>query len=209
MALSVMRTPWWSSYFSFRPRRIEIVSSTVGSPTNTGLEAARQGGVLFDIFAVFIQRGGADAMQLAARQGRLEQVGSVHRPIRLAGAHQGMHLVDKKDDVPVCRSDFVEDGFQPLLEVAAELGAGDPGAMSERHQLLVAQAFGHVAIDDAQRQAFGDGGLAHAGLADQHRIVLGAAGQDLDGAADFLVAADHRVELARLRAPRSGRGHIS
>jgi hypothetical protein len=36
MALSEMRTPWWTSYFSFRPRRIETVSSTVGSPTNTG-----------------------------------------------------------------------------------------------------------------------------------------------------------------------------
>ncbi len=34
------------------------------------------------------------------------------------------------------------------------------------------------------------------GLADQHRVVLGAALQHLDGAADFLVAADHRVELA-------------
>ena len=31
-----MRTPWCASYFSFRPRRIEIVSSTVGSGTNTG-----------------------------------------------------------------------------------------------------------------------------------------------------------------------------
>src|SRR5258708_1001908 len=35
MAESVMRTPWCNSYFSFRPRRIEMVSSTVGSPTNT------------------------------------------------------------------------------------------------------------------------------------------------------------------------------
>jgi hypothetical protein len=35
-AASVMRTPWCSSYFSLSPRRIEIVSSTVGSPMNTG-----------------------------------------------------------------------------------------------------------------------------------------------------------------------------
>src|SRR5436305_784906 len=31
-----MRTPWCTSYFSLMPRRIEIVSSTVGSLTNTG-----------------------------------------------------------------------------------------------------------------------------------------------------------------------------
>ena len=34
------------------------------------------------------------------------------------------------------------------------------------------------------------------GLADQHRVVLGAALQHLDRAADLVVAADHRVELA-------------
>ena len=69
----------------------------------------------------------------------------------------------------------------------------------EREQLLVLQALRHVAIDDAQRQALDDRGLADAGLADQHGIVLGAAGQHLDGAADFLVAADHRIELAVAR----------
>jgi len=31
-----MRTPWCSSYFSLMPRRIEIVSSTVGSLTKIG-----------------------------------------------------------------------------------------------------------------------------------------------------------------------------
>jgi len=53
-------------------------------------------------------------------------------------------------------------------------------------------------MGDAQRQPFGDRGLAHARLADQHRVVLGPARQDLDGAANFLVAADHGVELAGL-----------
>ena len=93
-------------------------------------------------------------------------------------------------------SHFVEHRLQAFLELAAELGAGDERAHVQRHQLLVAQGFRHVAIDDAQRQPFGDGGLAHAGLADQHGIVLGAAGEHLDGAADFLVAADHGIELA-------------
>ena len=58
------------------------------------------------------------------------------------------------------------------------------------------KAFGNFAVDDALRQAFDDRGLADARLADQHRIVLGAPLQHLDHAADFLVAADHRIELA-------------
>src|SRR3546814_17947348 len=69
----------------------------------------------------------------------------------------------------------------------------------ERQQAAVLQAVGDVAVDDAQREAFGDRGLADAGLADQHGVVLGPTGEALDGAADFLVAADHRIELALAR----------
>src|SRR4029077_910307 len=42
-------------------------------------------------------------------------------------------------------------------------------------------------------------GLADPRLADQHRIVLRAPRQHLHGAADLLIAADHRVELALAR----------
>ena len=45
-------------------------------------------------------------------------------------------------------------------------------------------------------QALDDGGLADAGLAEQHGVVLGAAAEDLDDALDLVCAADDRVELA-------------
>ena len=45
-------------------------------------------------------------------------------------------------------------------------------------------------------QSFDDGRLPHAGLADQHRVVLGAPAEHLDDTADLLVPADHRIELA-------------
>ena len=91
--------------------------------------------------------------------------------------------------------DLLEDGFQPLLELAARAPA--TSAHVEREDLLVLQAFRHVAADDPLRQSFDDGRLADAGFADEDRVVLGAARQDLDDAAHFLVAADHRIELAR------------
>ena len=71
--------------------------------------------------------------------------------------------------------------------------------MSSATICLFFRPFGHVLPDDALRQPFDDGGLADAGLADQHRIVLGAARQHLDHAADLVVAADHRIELALAR----------
>ena len=58
------------------------------------------------------------------------------------------------------------------------------------------QQLGHVAVDDHLGEALDDRRLADAGLAQQHGVVLGAAGEDLDHALDFILAADDRVELA-------------
>ena len=135
-------------------------------------------------------------MQLAARQRRLEHVAGVHRALGLARADEGVELVDEEDDLPLGGGDLLEHGLQPLLELAAVLGAGHHRAQVQRDQPLVLQALGHVAVDDAPREPLDDGRLAHAGLADEHRVVLGAPAEHLDDAADLLVAADDRVELA-------------
>ena len=86
---------------------------------------------------------------------------------------------------------------------------GEQRADVERPDALALQALGHVAGDDPLREPLGDRRLADARLADQHRVVLRAAREHLDHAPDLLVAADHRVELARLGRARSGRGRTS
>ncbi len=52
------------------------------------------------------------------------------------------------------------------------------------------------AVGNALGQAFNNGGLAHARFANQHRIIFGAAAENLDDAVDFAIAADQRIELA-------------
>ena len=194
-----MRTLWCCSYFSFRPRRIEIVSSTDGSSTKTGWKrraSAASFSTCLRYSSSVVAPTQCSSPRASAGFSRLD---ASIAPSRLAGADQRVHLVDEQDDAAVGRRDLVEHRLQPLLELAAIFRAGNQRAHVERHQLLVLQRLRHVAIDDAQRQPFGDGRLADAGLADQHRIVLGAARQHLDGAADFVVAADHRIELALAR----------
>ena len=100
--------------------------------------------------------------------------------------------------VPCGLGDLLEHGLQAVLELAAVLRAGDQRADVERDHAAVAQRLGHVAGDDPLGEALDDRGLADAGLADQHGVVLGAPREHLDHAADLLVAADHRVELALL-----------
>ena len=125
-----------------------------------GLEAPLEGGVLFDVLLVLVERGRADAVQLAAGQGRLEQIARVHGPLGRARAHDRVQLVDEEDDLALRVLHGLEDGLEPLLELATVLGAGDQRAHVERHDALVLQPLGHVAADDALGQPLDDRGLA-------------------------------------------------
>jgi hypothetical protein len=55
---------------------------------------------------------------------------------------------------------------------------------------------------DPQREALGDRGLADAGLADQHGVVLAPAGEDLDRLFDLVGAPDHGIDAAARRVGR-------
>ena len=59
-----------------------------GRVDDDGLEPPLQGAVLLDVLAVLVHGCGADALDLAARQGRLEYVGRVDSPLGPAGADQ-------------------------------------------------------------------------------------------------------------------------
>ena len=162
------------------------------------LEAALERGVLLDVLAVLVERGRTDGLQLAAGEHRLEDGGRVDRALGRTGTHERVHLVDEQDDV-AAGADLLEHLLQALLEVTAVAAAGHERAEVERVELLVLERLGHLALDDRLGEALDDGGLADAGLPDEHRVVLGAAGEDLHDPLDLLLAPDDRVELALAR----------
>src|SRR5207247_8311796 len=74
-----------------------------------------------------------------------------------------------------------------------------PGGESrevERVDLLPLQELGNLVGRDPRSESLDDGGLADAGLADQHRVVLGSAREDLHHPLDLGLAPDDGVELA-------------
>jgi hypothetical protein len=71
-------------------------------------------------------------MQLAARQRGLEHVAGIHRAFGLAGADHGVQLVDEQDHLAFLLGEIVQHRLQALLELAAELRAGDQRAHVER-----------------------------------------------------------------------------
>ena len=158
------------------------------------LEPALEGRVLLDVGAVLVERGGPDHVQLAAGQHGLQHLARVHRTFGRAGPDHGVQLVDEQQDLALGGQYLVEDGLEPLLELAAVLRAGDEGAHVQGEDGLVAQSLGHVTVVDPLSQTLHDGGLPDPGLTDQHRVVLALAGQDLNSATYLRVPADHRLQ---------------
>ena len=159
------------------------------------LETALQCCVFFNIFPVLIQRGGADTVQLAPGQGRLQHVAGIHRPLSFTGAHHGVDFVNEQDDLAFLFRQLVKHGLQTLLKFAPEFGAGNQCAHVQRQHFLVFQAIGHLSVDDTLGQPLNNGRFTHTRFANQHRIVLASALQYLNGATDFVVATDYRVQL--------------
>ena len=165
------------------------------------LEAAFQGGVLLDVLAVLVERGGADGLQFATGQLGLEDRRRVDSAFGGTRPDQRVQLVDEQDDV-AAGVDLLEHLFQAFLEVTAVAAARHQRSQVQRVELLVLQRLGNLAVHDGLRQALHHSGLADAGLTDQHRVVLGAPAQHLHHPLDFLLAADDRVELAFHRGRR-------
>src|SRR6185503_2094 len=136
------------------------------------LEAALERGVLLDVLAVLVEGRGADAAQLAACQHRLQYVGRVHGALGRAGPDDRVQLVDEENDLALGLLDVLEDGLQPLLELAAVLRAREERADVESPDAPALEALRHVPRDDALREPLDDRRLAHSRIADENGVVL-------------------------------------
>src|SRR5258708_10820762 len=89
------------------------------------LETSFERGILLDVLAVFVERGGPDTVQFAAGEGGLKQIGGVARPFGCAGADDRVQLIDEEDDLPFGGLDLAEDSLESVLKFAAILRARD------------------------------------------------------------------------------------
>ncbi len=162
------------------------------------LEPTFERRVLLDVLPVLLDGRRPDAVEGAAGEGRLQQIRGVQGPaFRGPGVDQRVDLVDEQDDRPLRSLDLLDDRLEPLLELAPELGAGQEGPEVQGDDPLVPERLGHILLGDPQREPFHDRRLADPGIPDQDRVVLRAAGEDLQDPANLLAPADDRVELAR------------
>ena len=136
-AESVIRTPWWTSYRSRRPRRIEIVSSTVGWSTNTCWKR-RSRAASFSMCLRYSSRVVAPIVWSSPRASiglsRFEaSIAPSAAPAPTTVCSSSMNRITGAVGV----LDLLQDGLEALLELATELRAGDEGAEVERDDALV------------------------------------------------------------------------
>ena len=158
-------------------------------------EAPLQRGVLFDAAAVFAQRRRADKLQFAAAECGLEQVGRIDGALRRTGPDEGVHLVDKQDDV-LHAPHLGQNVAHALLKFTAVLCACDDTGHVQRVKALAAQWLRHGPGGKILRHALHDGRLADARLADEGGIVLVPPREDLQDGLDLLPPADDRLLLS-------------
>jgi len=138
-----------------------------------------QRAIALDVLSVLVQRGGADALQLPARQGWLHHVGSVDRPLCGTGPNHGVQFIDKQDDLSACLLHLFKHTLESFLEFASKAGTCHHGAQIEGEDMPIQQVLRHVTTHDLLRQSFHDRRFAHTGLANQHRVVFSPTGEDL------------------------------
>src|SRR5688572_1370627 len=92
----------------------------VGSRNLHSLEAAFEGSIFLDRFAKLGRGGRAYTLDLAAREGRFQNIGSIERSFGRAGPYEGMEFVDEDDELGIFHQ-FAHNSLEALLELAAIL----------------------------------------------------------------------------------------
>ena len=159
------------------------------------LETPLQRRVFLDILAVFVHRGRADTLQFATTQRGLDNVRSVHCAFGRACPHDGVQLVDEKNDV-LGTANFVHDGFDALFELTTIFCPSYHQRQIQGDHPPVAQQFRHVAVCDLLRQSFCDGRFADACFADQNWIVLCSPAKHLNHPFNLIAPANYRIEFS-------------
>src|SRR5262245_29312575 len=119
-----------------------------------------------------------------------------------------MQLINK-NYVLLAFGKLAHDKFQALFELAAVFCAGDDQRKIEHQNTLAFEKCRNVAVHHSLRQAFDDGGLADAGLADQNRIIFCAAAKNFYEAFDLMLTADQRIEFSGSSVGRQVAGEFT
>ncbi|CAB4588469.1 unannotated protein [freshwater metagenome] len=140
------------------------------------LETAFERRILFDVFAILVERRGPDQTKFTACEHRFEHVGGCYGTFSAARTHQGVKFIYEGDDATVRLINFFQHCLEAFLKLAAILGSRDECREVERDDFLALEAVGDIAGDNALGEALDDGGLSNARFTNENGVVLCSAG---------------------------------
>src|SRR5260370_1207414 len=153
------------------------------------LKAPRKCPIFFEVLAKLLEGRRADAPQPARSERRFEQVARLHAAARRGPRpDDGVDLVDEENRPAHCLQGL-DDRLDALFEVAAVARSGQHGAHVERVHRRPREGLRDLAAMNLQGESLGYRRLADPGVADEQRIVLLAARENLHDSRDLVRAA--------------------
>ena len=111
-----------------------------------------------------------------------------------------MYLVDKEQHLALGRCNLLNHSLESLLELALILCSCNQRTHIQRVEHLILQILGYIAIHNAVGDTLGNSCLTDTCLADEYRVVLRAARENLQYAAYLLIATNDGIETSRTRS---------
>ena len=106
-----------------------------------------------------------------------------------------MDFINEEDNLSVGVGHFIDNALETFLKFALIFCTGQQCAHVETEKLLVLQILRYIATNNTLCQAFNYGCFTRTWFTDEDRIILASATQDLQNAANLLVATNNGIEF--------------
>ncbi|OPZ74341.1 MAG: hypothetical protein BWY82_00744 [Verrucomicrobia bacterium ADurb.Bin474] len=103
------------------------------------------------MLAVFVQRGGADAVQFATSQHRFEHVTRIHRTFRFSSSDNRVQFIHKQYDAAFRCLHFLKNRLEALFKFAPVLCPGKQRTHIQTENRLVLEPFRNISLHDSLR----------------------------------------------------------
>ena len=160
------------------------------------LKAPLQSLILLNELTVFVQSGGADTLQLTVSQRWFKHITGINSSLSRPSPDYSMHLINEQYYFALCLPNLIHHRLKPLLKLTSELAPCHQCPHIQSHYLAPLKGIGNIVSHNLLCQPLSNGSLAHPGIANNHRVILGPPGKYLHHPANLIVPTDNRVELA-------------
>src|SRR5258708_6035884 len=144
------------------------------------------------MFAIFVQSGCTDAVQLATSQCRFEHIGSADSTLCSSCANNRVQFVDKENHI-IGLPQFLKNGLDTLLKLSTEHRSGNHATDIQGNNAFATQIGRNIALVNTTCQALDNGSLTYTWLTNEYRVILLTTSQHGDYPAKFTLTAYFRV----------------